>query len=157
MVEGSQWRILQILLFSTLPNQQTTRLEPFDAHWNSYPWIPHLPTFCSYVLVVDGTVDWKDNKEEKTMDWQLGGDHQGVRWHKDASLCLEFLQLGRVLLWWCWLTGELYICTFFTSGRIKYMRVGGGRHCGQQGQQWGEDQGGCWHWDVTLSVEIVCN
>ena len=66
MAVGSQRRILQIQLFSTLPKPQTTRLEHFDAHWKSYLWIPHLLTFCSYVLVVDGTVDGKDNKDIKS-------------------------------------------------------------------------------------------
>ena len=37
---------------------------------------------------------------------------------------------------------------FNMSGHIKYMWVGGGRHCGWQGQQWGEDQ------DVSLWLEF---
>ena len=32
-------------------------------------WIPHLPTFGSIGLVVDGTVDGKNNKEEKA--WEV--------------------------------------------------------------------------------------
>ena len=31
-------------------------------------WLPHLPTFCTCVLVVDGTGAIKDNKEEKTRE-----------------------------------------------------------------------------------------
>ena len=68
MAEGSQRRIWQIWLISTLPNPQTTRLGHYDVHWNSFSWIPHLPTFCSCCLVVDGTVDGEDNKEEKTRE-----------------------------------------------------------------------------------------
>ena len=30
--------------------------------------MPHLPTFCSFGLVVDGTVDGENNKEEKTRE-----------------------------------------------------------------------------------------
>ena len=32
MIEGSQRRILQIRLFSTLPNPQTSIVEYYDAH-----------------------------------------------------------------------------------------------------------------------------
>ena len=31
---------------------------------------------------------------------------------------------------------------------------GGRRHCGRQEQQGGEDQGGRWHYDVSLQLEI---
>ena len=34
------------------------------------------------------------------------------------------------------------VYTFNIPDKIKYMRFGGRRHCGGQGQQVGEDQGG---------------
>ena len=34
----------------------------------SFSRIPHLRIFCSCCLVVDGTVDGKDDKEEKTRE-----------------------------------------------------------------------------------------
>ena len=34
----------------------------------SFSGIPRLPNFCSCGFVVDGTVDGKDNKEEKTRE-----------------------------------------------------------------------------------------
>ena len=33
-----------------------------------FSWIPHLPNFRSGGLMVDGTVNCKDNKEEKTRE-----------------------------------------------------------------------------------------
>ena len=68
MVEGSQRRILRIWLFSSQPNPQKTRVEHYDVHWKSFSWISQLPIFCSCGLVGDGTVDGKDNKEEKTRE-----------------------------------------------------------------------------------------
>ena len=68
MVKGSQRWVLQIWFFSTVPNPQTTRLEIFGVQSKSFSWIPHLPTFCSFGLVVDGTVDGENNKEEKTRE-----------------------------------------------------------------------------------------
>ena len=40
------------------------------------------------------------------------------------------------------------------SDHIKYIRVGGQGHCGRQGQQGGEDQGGRWNKDVSLWLEF---
>ena len=41
-VKGTQRRILQIWLFSTQPNPQTSRLGYFDVVWKSFSWIPLL-------------------------------------------------------------------------------------------------------------------
>ena len=64
MVEGRKQRIVQKKIQPYL----TQRREHFDDHWQSFPWIPHLPTFYSCDLVVDGTVDGGDNKEEETRE-----------------------------------------------------------------------------------------
>ena len=37
---------------------------------------------------------------------------------------------------------------------VTMINVGGGRHCGRQGQQGGENQGGRWHWDVSFRLEF---
>ena len=50
-------QILQVRLYSSLPNPQTARLEHFFLHWKSFIGIPHLPTFCPCGLVVDNIVD----------------------------------------------------------------------------------------------------
>ena len=102
MVIGSQHRILQILIFSILPNPQTTILQHFDASWKSFYWIPHLPTFCSFGLVVDGTVDGKNNKEEKTREVA-----DTMMYH----FSWKFLQLGCDMQWWWWLTWMFFILT----------------------------------------------
>ena len=95
-MEGSQKRILQIWLFlSTLSNTQTARLEHFDVQWKSFSWTPHLPTFCSFCFVVDGTVDGKDYKEEKTREVP------DIRMYYFRC---NFFQLGYELLQWWWLT-----------------------------------------------------
>ena len=111
MVEGSQRRILQIWLFSTLPNPQTTRLGHYDVHWNSFSWIPHLPTFCSCCLVVDGTVDGKDNKEEKTRE-VAGSRMYRKNWN--------FLLLGFIELWIWWLVYESFYTFQHVWPHIKY-------------------------------------
>ena len=49
-----------------------------------------MPTFCSCGLVVDGTVDGKDNKEEKTRE---------VADIKMYHCGWNFLQLGHDVLW----------------------------------------------------------
>ena len=64
MVKGSQPPIMQIRFNSNLPNTETIRLEDFDVHQKSFSWIPHLPTFWSFGLVVVITLYSKDNKEE---------------------------------------------------------------------------------------------
>ena len=46
------------------------------------------------------------------------------------------------------------VYVFIIYDHIKYMRVGGQGHCGRQGQQGGEDQGGHWHKDVSLRLEF---
>ena len=68
IVEGSQWRILQIRFFQPYLNPQTTRVEHFDVHSKSFSLTPHLTTFCSNWLVSNATVDGKDNLEEKTRE-----------------------------------------------------------------------------------------
>ena len=98
MVIGSQHRILQILIFSILPNPQTTILQHFDASWKSFYWIPHLPTFCSCGLVVDGTVVGKDSMDKKTREVADNMIYH-VNWN--------FLQLGSDKLWWWGLTSKI--------------------------------------------------
>ena len=47
-----------------------------------FSWIPHLPTFCSCGLVVNGTVDSKDNREEMAREvadirkYPLNNEHE---------------------------------------------------------------------------------
>ena len=43
-------------------------MEYYDVHWESFYLIPHLPCFCSYGLVVNDSVEGKDNMEEKTRE-----------------------------------------------------------------------------------------
>ena len=43
-------------------------MEHFDVHSKSFSSIPHLTTFCSYGLVINDTVDGKDNLKEKTRE-----------------------------------------------------------------------------------------
>ena len=78
---------------------------------------------------------------------QQGREDQGCRWHKDVSLCLEF---SSTRTWYAMamVVDRRIVYTFNMSDHIKYMWVGDGRHCGRQGQQGGENQGGRWHWDV---------
>ena len=106
MAEGSQRRILQIWLFSTLPNPQTTRLEYYDVHWKSFYLIPHLPNFCSCGLVVDDTVHGEDNFEEKTReDADIRIYH--ISWH---------FFIGVDVMWWCWLTRDfLFVLDILTT------------------------------------------
>ena len=73
-----------------MPNPQTTRLEIFGVQSKSFSWIPHLPTFCSFGLVVDGTVDGKNNKEEKTREVA-----DTMMYH----FSWKFLQLGCDMQW----------------------------------------------------------
>ena len=98
MVIGSQHRILQILIFSILPNPQTTILQLSDASWKSFYWIPHLPTFCLSGLVVDGTVVGKDSMDKKTRE---------VADNMIYHLNWNFLQLGSDKLWWWGLTSKI--------------------------------------------------
>ena len=88
MAEGSQRRILQIWLFPTLPNPQTPRLNHYDVHWKSFSWIPHLPNFCS-----NGFGGRRHCEQQEQQEWE----DQGVHWHEDVSLQLEF-SLTRM---WC--------------------------------------------------------
>ena len=67
----------------------TQRREHFDVHWESFSWIPHLPTFYSCVLVVDGTVDGRDNEEEETREVA------DIRMYHST---LTFLQKGRDMM-----------------------------------------------------------
>ena len=90
MVKGSQRRILQVLIFSTLPNPQTTILHHIDPYQWSFSWIPHLPTFCSCGLVVNGTVDDKDNREKNTREVT------DIRKHHFSC---NFIQPGCYMLW----------------------------------------------------------
>ena len=98
MVIGSQHRILQILIFSILPNPQTTILQHFDASWRSFYWILHLPTFCSCGLVVDGTVVGKDSMDKKTREVA-----DNMMYHFNWN----FLHLGSDMLWWWGLTSKI--------------------------------------------------
>ena len=100
MAEGSQRRILQIWPVSTLPNPQTTRLEQHDVHWKSFLWIPHLPSFCSCCLVVESTVNGKNNKENKTREFA------DMRMY---HFSWNFLLQGCDVLWWWLLTWEFFI------------------------------------------------
>ena len=100
MAEGTQRRILQIWLFSTQPNPQTTRLEQHDVHWKLFLWIPHLPSFCSCCLVVESTVNGKNNKENKTREFAYMRMYH-FSWY--------FLQQGCDVLWWWWLRWEFFI------------------------------------------------
>ena len=100
MVKGSKGRILQIRLFSTIPNPQTNQLEHYDVHWKSFSWIPHMPNFRSGGLMVDGTVNCKDNEEEKTREVA------GIRMH---HISWNFLSQRCDMPWLCWLTWELFI------------------------------------------------
>ena len=50
-----------------------------------------------------------------------------------------------------------FVFSLNISDLIKYMWVGGRRHCGWQGQQGGEDQGGCWYFDVSHQLYISWN
>ena len=48
----------------------------------------------------------------------------------------------------------------FLDTRYAYfllMWFGGQRQCGEQGQQGGEDQGGHWHEDISLRLELRCD
>ena len=90
---------VQIWLFSTLPNPQTTGLEYYDVHWKSFYLIPHLPYFCSCGLVVDDTVHGEDNFEEKTRE-EADIRIYHISWH--------FL-IGCDMLWWCWLIWEFFM------------------------------------------------
>ena len=46
------------------------------------------------------------------------------------------------------------VYSFNMSDNIKYTWFGGRRHSGRQGQQGGENQGGCLHQDVSLRLEF---
>ena len=99
MAEGSRQRLLQIWLFSTLPNPQTTGLEYYDVHWKSFYLIPHLPNICCCGLLVDDTVHGEDNLEEKTRE--------------DADIRIYHISwrflIGCDMLWWCWMTREFFL------------------------------------------------
>ena len=47
---------------------QTYHLDHLHTFPKSFSGISHLPTFCKSKLVVDGTMDGKENKEEKIME-----------------------------------------------------------------------------------------
>ena len=68
MVEGSQWRILQLWLFLTLPSSQTTRLEHYDGNWKSFSWIPHLPNFAH--MVWWSTALWTARTTRRRRPWR---------------------------------------------------------------------------------------
>ena len=53
-------------------------MEYYDVHWESFYLIPHLPCFCSYGLVVNDSVEGKDNMEEKTKE---DADKIQPKWH----------------------------------------------------------------------------
>ena len=96
-------------------------------------------------LMVDDTMDGKDNKEKKTRREVLTLRH--------ITSKVRIFSTQDVM---CCGDGGLHeSCYIFNmSGHIKYMWVGGGRHCGWQGQQLGEDQGvGC-RKDVSLWQEF---
>ena len=93
--------------------------------------------------MVDGSVDNKDNKEEKTRevtDFRI--------YH-----IWNFLQLGCDI---CWDYGgwNEFFYTFNMCDNIKYMWVGGRQHFGRRGQPFGEDKGGCWHKVAALRLEL---
>ena len=75
-------------------------LEHFVLHSKSFSWIPHLPTFSSFGLVVDGTVDGKNNKEEKA--WEVADI---MIYH----FSWKILQVGCDMQWWWWLTWKFFI------------------------------------------------
>ena len=59
-----------------------------------------LTTFSTWDLAVDDTVDGKDNKKEKT---------RKVPDIRMYHISWNFLQLGRDMLWWWWLTWKLFL------------------------------------------------
>ena len=95
MVEGSQRRFSQIWFFSTPTNPERTRLKHLNVLWKSIFLIPQLPSLCSCGLVVDGTVDCKDNKEKRTREVA-----DIMMYHFSWNV----LQLGCDMLWCGWST-----------------------------------------------------
>ena len=96
---------------------------------------------------------WFGGRHHSGQQGQQGGEDQGGSWHKDVSLRLEFSST-RI---WCAVVIVVSMRVVYISimsDHIKYMRVGGQGHCGRQGQQGGEDQGGHWHKDVSLRLEF---
>ena len=67
----------------------------------------------------------------------------------------NFLQRGRCGL--LMVVDMKLVYSFNISDLIKYMWVGGRRHCGRQGQQGGEDQGGRWYLYVSHQIYISWN
>ena len=143
MVKGSKGRILQIRLFSTIPNPQTNRLEHYNVYWKSFSWIPDLPNFCSGGLMVDGTGNCKDNKEGKTRKVA------DIRMHHIIWIFLAKMWYAVAML-----VDMRAVYTFNMSDHTKYMWVGVRRHRGRHGQLGGEDQGGHWHEDVTHQLKF---
>ena len=73
--------------------------------------IPHSTIFRSCGLVVDGTVDGKDNKEEKTRE-VAGSRMYRKNWN--------FLLLGFIELWIWWLVYESFYTFQHVWPHIKY-------------------------------------
>ena len=115
MAEGSQRRFSQVWFFSTPTNPERTRLKHLNVLWKSIFLIPQLPSLCSGGLVVDGTVDCKDNKEKMTREVA-----DIMMYHFSWNV----LQLGCDMLWWRWLTEPFFVFqTCGTTFRSCVLRV----------------------------------
>ena len=84
------------------------------------------------------------------------GEDQGGRWHLDVSFKLKFSS-RRTFYGLLMVVDMKLVYSFNISDLIKYMWVGGRRHCGRQGQQGGEDQGGRWYLYVSHQIYISWN
>ena len=116
----------------------------FFLHFH-YVW-PHIlstyPTIVStYELVVDDTVDGKDNKEEMT------------RVVADIMMYQIIWNLGVIRCCFGGWSKSFY--TFNMFDNIKTICVGAGLQCGWQGQPWGGNHGGWWHHGISLQLESL--
>ena len=122
------------------------RLRHFDIHRKSFSWIPHMPTFYSCGLVVEVTVDSKDNEAEKTRE-------VADIYISHISLQLEF---SSKKMWWtkAMLLGIKVFHIFDMSDNIKYMGNGGQWHCRRQAQH-GEEDYQIWQKRPLLMAESL--
>ena len=94
---------------------------------------------------------WVGGWRHRGRHGQLGGEDQGGHWHEDVTHQLKFSRKWFAVVM---VVDMKVVYTFNTSDHIMYMWVGGRQHCGRREQQGREDQGCCWHQDVSLCLEF---